>query len=83
MPLPNIFQRFLMTYSPLIFVCVGCFAQQLKINSKYTTITQWLGTKLRQFRNDPLNQRFFFNDVLIAYFCIVFACAAYVYAYKK
>ena len=52
-------QRFLITYSPLIFVYVGCVAQQLKIKRKYTTIKQYLGTKLRQFRNDPLKQCFF------------------------
>ena len=64
-------QRFLITYSPLIFIYMGCPAQQLKINHKYTTIKQWLRTKLSQFRNDPLNQRFF-NDVFIAYFYMVF-----------
>ena len=75
-------QSFLIMYSPLIFVCVGCLPQQLKINRKYITIKQCLGTKLRQFCNYPLNQRFF-NDVLIAYFCMVFVCTAYVYVYKK
>ena len=56
---------------------------ELKINRKYTTIKQWLRTKLSQFRNDPLNQRFFFNDVFIAYFHMVFVYAASIYAYKK
>ena len=65
-------QRFLITHSPLIFVWVKCLAQQLKINHKYTTIKQWLRTKLSQFRNDPLNQCFF-NDIFIAYFYVVFA----------
>ena len=57
-------QHFLMTYSPLIFVCMGYLAQQLKMNHKYTTIKQWLRTKLSQSRNDP-PQSTFFNDVNI------------------
>ena len=40
-------QRFLMTYSSLIFVCVSRLAHQLKINHKYTTIKQWLGNIVR------------------------------------
>ena len=28
----------------LIFICVGCVAQPLKINRKYTTIKRWLET---------------------------------------
>ena len=75
-------QNFLIMYSPLIFVCVGSLAQKLKINCKYSTIKQCLGTKLHQFCNDPLNQRFF-NNVLIAHFCMIFVCTAYVYVNKK
>ena len=36
-------QRFLMT---LIFVCVGCLAQQSKVNRKYNTIKRLFTTKL-------------------------------------
>ena len=43
-------ERFLMTYSPLIFLSVRCLAQQLKINRKYTTIKRWLKTQLSQVR---------------------------------
>ena len=66
-------QRFLITYSLLIFVCVGCLAHQLKINRKYTTTKQWLGTNLHQFRNDPLNQRFF----LMTYSSLIFVWFLY------
>ena len=31
-------QHFLITYSSLIFVCVGCLAQQLKISGEYIAI---------------------------------------------
>ena len=65
-------QRFLITYLPFIFVCVGCLAQQLKINCKYTTIKQWLGTKLFQFRNDPS-----INIFLMTYLLLIFVWFLY------
>ena len=54
----------------LIFVCVGCLTQQLKINCKYITIKWWFSTKLHQIRtwlSRPLNQRF-----LMTYSSLIF-----------
>ena len=63
-----------MMYLLLIFVWIGCLAQELKINRKYTAIKLWLDTKLRQIRiwlSKPLSQRFLIvrkSRILYAYY---------------
>ena len=67
-------QRFLMTYLSLIFVCVGCLAQELKINRKYTAIKLWLDTKLHQIRiqlSKPLDQRFLIVREPLIFICVL------------
>ena len=57
-----------MTFLSLIFICVGCHAQQLKINRKYITIKRLLDTKpdVHMIKVDPsINV---FNDLFITYF---------------
>ena len=64
-------QRFLITYSSLIFLCMGCLAQQLKIDRKYNTYFFLMYTKLQQnlcmhgYVRLVLNQRFLITYSLL------------------